>query len=302
MLEELEPNVFVTGSCNQKCIFCSAVNEDREMTPREIARLLKKPFENLSMEGGEPLLDGELEKKALAAKKAGAKNIIVLTNGSLLSEKRTRSLLNAGVTTFNFNLPSCRGKLHDLLTGTKNKFKSKIEIIKKTIKTAPANSVVLTFVVNSLNYREIPEYVEFAEKKLKGFFYVSLNLVKIKGRVKKNLKLVPKISRVRPYLKKAFHFAARKGIYIVSDGFPLCAMKGFEYYSIDMYKALHGDSLYAEEKAKAGICGKCSLCRICFGPRADYLALYGCRELNPFKMDMFRFLSAYYEKSRKKSK
>lgn len=286
----MEPNVFICDVCNQRCVFCSAEGEDRRMSEREKLAVLRVPFETVSLEGGEPLLDRRLEIMAAAARRAGSKNVMLFTNGLLLTEERLGSLLAAGVNGFNFNLPSHRAVTHDALTGVKGQLPRKLAMIKRTIELAPPGSVVLTSVVTARNFCEMPAYVRFVTRELKGVFYVSFNFIKIKGRVKKDLGLVPRISAAAASLRAALLAARKAGLRVITDGFPLCLLKGFELTSIDLQKALRASSLYSGEKAKCKPCESCSLSSLCWGPREDYLRLRGWGEFRSLKKDPAAFL------------
>jgi MoaA/NifB/PqqE/SkfB family radical SAM enzyme len=287
-----EPNVFVCDACNQRCVFCSAEGEDRRMSEREKLAVLRIPFGTVSLEGGEPLLNRRLELLAAAARRAGTKNVMLFTNGLLLTEERLRSLLAAGVNGFNFNLPSHRAATHDALTGVRGQLPRKLAKIKRAIALSPPGSVVLTFVVTAGNFREMPAYVRFVARELKGVFYVSFNFIKIKGRVKKNPGLVPRISAAAVSLRAALRAARKAGLRVITDGFPLCLLKGFELTSIDLQKALRASTLYSGEKAKGEPCESCSVSSLCWGPRADYLRLRGAGEFRPLKTDPVVFLKS----------
>lgn len=289
---EPEPNVFVCDACNQRCVFCSAEGEDRKMSAREKITVLRVPFETVSLEGGEPLLERRLELLAATARRAGSKNVMLFTNGLLLTQERLGSLLAAGVNGFNFNLPSHRAVTHDALTGVNGRFPGKLAIIKKTIELAPPGSVVLTFVVTARNFREMPAYVRFVAKELRGVFYISFNFIKIKGRVKKNLGLVPGIAAAAASLRAALRAAQVEGLRVITDGFPLCLLKGFEFTSIDLQKALRASRLYSGEKAKGKPCESCSLSSLCWGPREDYLRLRGWGEFRPLSKNPAAFLKS----------
>jgi len=290
--ESLEPNVFICDVCNQRCVFCSAEGEDRRMSEREKLAVLRVPFKTVSLEGGEPLLDRRLELMAAAARRAGSGNVMLFTNGLLLTEERLGTLLAAGVNGFNFNLPSHRAVTHDALTGVEGLLPFKLAMIKKTIRLAPPGSVVLTFVVTAKNLREMPAYVRFVSRALRGVFYISFNFIKIKGRVKKDLRLVPRISSAAASLRAALRAARKAGLRVITDGFPLCLLKGFELTSIDLQKALRASTLYSGEKAKGRPCASCSVSSLCWGPREDYLRLRGSGEFRPLKQDLAAFLKS----------
>ncbi|MCX7641977.1 MAG: hypothetical protein N2Z20_05015, partial [Elusimicrobiales bacterium] len=87
-------------------------------------------------------------------------------------------------------------------------------------------------------------------------------------------KLVPKFSDIRPYIISSFSIAKKYNIKILSDGIPLCFMKGFEDFSVSrLYPKLD-----TKEKIKILICKKCKKYKICDGIRKDYLEIYGNNE------------------------
>ncbi len=293
----LEPNAFVSSACNLACVFCSAIGQDRVMGEPELRGVLDAGFDTLAIEGGEPLLDKKLEARVARAAGSGTREIILFTNGLLLTPPRIKALLKSGVTRFNFNLPAHTGGLHDELTGSKGKLPGKLAAIREAIRLSPPKTVIVTFVVNSLNYKTLPAFAAFAAGELPGIFYVSLNMVKVKGRVKKNTALVPRFSEVEPYLLRSLAAAKASGLRVITDGFPLCFMKGFEELSVDPQKIIRRDALYMSEKARIAVCRNCSLAGICAGPRRDYLLLYGGEELKAAKSGARQVLAAVLKKA-----
>ena len=169
-----EPNLFLTDKCNQNCIYCSAEGEDRAMSEKELSDCLKLGYKTLAFEGGEPLLSCDLELWVQRAKKSGAKDIILLTNGLLLTDKRMKSLIKNGITKFEFNFPSHTEKIHDVLTGASGHLDKRIRVVKRAIKRLE-NGVILTFVLNSLNYKILPAYIDFVAKEFPKVFFVAVN-------------------------------------------------------------------------------------------------------------------------------
>ncbi|MCK5583026.1 MAG: hypothetical protein KAI33_04515, partial [Elusimicrobiales bacterium] len=207
--------------------------------------------------------------------------ITLLTNGLLLSEKKLEVLIKSGITKFEFNLPSHIVKLHDTLTGTDKQFHKRIKIIKRTLKSVN-DGVIITFVLNALNYKTLPAYIDFIAREFSGVFFVALNFIKIKGIVKKRKYLAPRLSEARPYIIKALEKSKKSRVPIILDGFPLCVLEGYEAYSRDIDRIIKGDKTYLGEKKHVKACLKCSLKEICAGPRKDYLRLFGDKEISAF--------------------
>ncbi|HET6452271.1 MAG TPA: radical SAM protein [Spirochaetia bacterium] len=125
--------IAVTYRCNNACRFCyagcgtsgctaapRAVTGSREMSLAEICRVIrlfreeaKIPF--FSFTGGEPLLRPDLEDMVRFARSHGLQ-VNLITNGTLASPDRARSLYQAGLRTAQVSLESPEAAVHDSLT------------------------------------------------------------------------------------------------------------------------------------------------------------------------------------------
>ena len=286
-MKKNEPIICLTGLCGQKCIFCSRANDDPTDSPGRIRRLIRTFKDSICIEGGEPAMARDLLKWVRYAKAQGTRDIILVTNGFRLDNAAfVRSLLDAGVTMFNVQLPAHNARLFDLVTQTKGNFRARLAAIRNLISVAGAERVRLTHVVNSATWRFLPQYAEFLADNFGDILYVELNMVKVLGSVERRPWLVPRYSELKPRLLKAFGVLDRRGVPFLTDGFPLCVIEGYEDRSIDTFKLAHaGGRLYLNEKARGGECGRCTLRDICPGLRADYADLYGSGELKASDRD-----------------
>ena len=96
----------VEGKCNYRCVMCPIGESERQkvMDNQFFTAILKalKPYmakqKFLSLLGlGETLIDKEVYKKIVIAKKMHFKGIGIFTNGELLTKKISESLLKAGL-------------------------------------------------------------------------------------------------------------------------------------------------------------------------------------------------------------
>lgn len=280
-----ESNVFVIERCNQRCLFCSQQRIHAKMcAPDVIRRTILSQKGTISLEGGEPTLSRDLAAWVRLARDNGAKDIILCTNGTGLQNTLfIKKLLNAGVTLFNINLPSHIERVFDALTGTRGLFRMRVEAVKNALRVAGKNRVRLTYVINKLNYATMTRYARFVKREFPGLFYIELNLIKVLGHVISRRFLVPRLTELEGPLNATAKYCLANGIKFISDGIPLCYMKGFESMSIDAYKLHVGKSSFLDEKARQKPCRKCSLAKICAGPRADYVKVHGYGDLRPSK-------------------
>jgi len=103
-LKHPEVRYEVTDNCNANCIMCPREKHDRAhgimgqaKYQASIDEIVTLGAERVVLTGfGEPMLDRNLEKKIAYAKQKGLKTYII-TNGSVLTVKRTQALLRAGL-------------------------------------------------------------------------------------------------------------------------------------------------------------------------------------------------------------
>lgn len=117
----------VTARCNLKCVHCynvwkGGIPYSKEELPRQAALdvILKAVREShcvqFTFTGGEPTLRTDLEDLIrLASTVCGRVNLI--TNGTLLDEGRTKSLIEAGVSLFELTLNSADRSTHNRMAG-----------------------------------------------------------------------------------------------------------------------------------------------------------------------------------------
>jgi MoaA/NifB/PqqE/SkfB family radical SAM enzyme len=282
-MKETDTPINITTKCNSDCIFCSRIGEVFGDPEEMIPGIIRSQKNTISFEGGEPTLCPELFKWIDLAKRGKTREIILVTNGILLCNiDYCRKLIKSGITLFNINLPAHVQELHDLLTGTKGTLKLKLQAIKNLISLGQGVKTRLTFVITAENYTILPDYMRFVKKNFPEIFYIALNFIKIAGRVKERKYLVPRLRDVAPYLEKALEYCQKNEIKILSDGLPLCYLKGYEDRAIDSYKIIHKNSTFLGEKNKSAGCARCSVNMLCSGVRKDYMRLYGDGDILPF--------------------
>ncbi|NRT73703.1 radical SAM/SPASM domain-containing protein [Clostridium beijerinckii] len=102
----------VSNICNHNCIFCanSKSNRKKAYINSEFAkRILREAYELGTDEvgfysTGEPLVDKNLEIYIKEAKSIGYKYTYITTNGALLDEERSKSIIDAGIDSIKFSI------------------------------------------------------------------------------------------------------------------------------------------------------------------------------------------------------
>jgi hypothetical protein len=275
------PIVDLVARCNQKCLFCSNTPGCLPNMPGQLKKMLASGADTLRIGLWEPTLSDKLPELVSLARKIGFKKIQLRTNGVKLSDlKLTRSLLDAGVTTFHLNFPSHLPELSDHITQSKGAFERRLKGIENIIRLGGGKKICLLFVINSLNYHTMEQYAAFIAERFPGILHILFNMVCILGLVPKRLSLVPHYRQIEPHLAAAARVCERSGISFIVDDVPLCYMKGFEYASIDSLILREHQNIMLE-KVKSRECSSCALTGECAGVRPQYLELYGTDELRP---------------------
>lgn len=133
----------ITGCCNMKCAHCRATMEKKIYMPLDkidkilqfSARNMGEEF-NLTLSGGEPFLHPDLLEIVHRGIDIGCSEIVITTNGSLISEDFVRKLneFSENKVTIQVSLDSVVPEKHDTFRGYTGAYKSAIrglEIIKR---------------------------------------------------------------------------------------------------------------------------------------------------------------------------
>lgn len=124
-------SINVTARCNSRCIYCDAwekpaldVSDPSVDDLRPICTAAQRMgVTTLILSGGEPLIRADLEAIIAAAGKR--LQVVVITNGMLLSPKRIDSLINSGLKILTFSLDTFEADCYQKLRGVPYRFAEK---------------------------------------------------------------------------------------------------------------------------------------------------------------------------------
>ncbi len=265
----------ITNQCNQNCLFCSAKGRKDQLGKNFFQRIINQTKDGLIISGGEPTLSSELFWIIEEAKK---KNLFIelQTNGAALCYKDLATkLVKSGVDLFNVNFPSHLPLINDKITQTRGLFNKKVKGI-KNIEDQKAN-LRLTCIINSLNYKDLEDYVIFVNQNFPRIKYIQFSFIKILRQAKKNPQILISYQKVQPYLLKGFKKCQELNIEFITDHILLCYLGDYKKHHIDYQKISRGEKpkYSLREKVKMKECSGCAWSFYCCGVRKDYLKFFG---------------------------
>ena len=101
----------LTSECNHKCVFCAnaKIKEKKTMPPEKVYAILQEAYEcgvrELGLYAtGESFLVNQLSDYISYAKKIGYEYLFITTNGSLVTPKKAKAVLDAGLDSIKFSI------------------------------------------------------------------------------------------------------------------------------------------------------------------------------------------------------
>lgn len=232
----------LTGGCNQSCIFCYNVwKEDESVSMKSnnsktkqleiIDKVIENEIFSVIFSGGEPLLVSWLED---LIKKVSDKKIesSLITNGILLTKKRTQELKASGLNSIQISLHHYQESTNNVLVN-ENAYQKSISGIKNAIEIFGENKVNVNMVVLPETYKDVYEMARFLNSL--GLKHFSIGTPSATGELsKKKNHVINKDSFKSVYhqlceAKKDFDINAT-----FTGGFPLCILPKIDSESISM--------------------------------------------------------------------
>ncbi len=265
-------------ACNNRCIFCAQGDLRRVREPvsdAAVTRALSRASaERVAFIGGEPTLRDELPAWIRAARRAGARQVVVQTNARRLAYRAyAASLARAGVTALDVSLQGPRAEVHDHHTRVEGSFQQTVAGL--SMARAARIPLGVNAVITRSSFRNLTQLV----RRVAGLGATRLRLAPARalGEAARLLpRVVPRLSLVRPHLLAAAREAASLGLDLELAGVPPCLLRGRRGPTLTPTQAA-GD-LFG---ALADRCRRCAMAGRCPGVDPGYLAHHGAGELRP---------------------
>lgn len=297
--------IFLGYSCNNNCSFC--INSSRrnivpDKTSKEVIKEIymaakKEKIDIIEFIGGEATIRKDFFEIIKIAKKLKIPSINIATNGRAFSNfEFAKKAVESGLSSIIFSIHGHNSSLHDKLTRSEGSFEDLIKGINNLRKIGFANINANTTVVKS-NYRYLPKIAELHIKlNIKDVEYIFVD-PQYGGAYENFNKLVPRISKAAPFMRKALEIGIKNGFNRWKVRYvPLCYFREYiesisEINEARAFVSKHwapdfkNDDVVASRKLIARIkTEKCKSCRFyykCEGMWKEYIARYGDEELKP---------------------
>lgn len=167
------------NTCNARCPMCTIAHWDRgarPMTDELFSRIASEVVEHAGeikrvslYRDGEPLIDPKLPGRIATLKEGGVKDVCISTNVSLLTESKSRELLEAGLDIIIMSIDSLRREVYEGIR-VKLIFEEVLEnalrFIELRNRIRPQTKVWMRMIRQSSNQGEWPQYRAYWSERL----------------------------------------------------------------------------------------------------------------------------------------
>ena len=282
--------------CNNNCLICvvnAFKNRHKNMTTQQVLQLFEKikeekHLQEVEFSGGEPTVrDDFLYLLKWVSSKYPYLSFSLLTNGrKFYNPVFSREFSKYNIRHVITALHHFKEEKHDELTQAKRSFKETCTGIKNLSELGI--NLTLKIIVTKLNYRAMPQIVEFIAKNFPNVKNISINGLDIRERAKQYKdKVIISFTDYVYYLQKAIDTANKYNINMVLYSVPLCVLdKKYQIYAgpqpdlISLYKSPSNEiKNKTEEHGYMPECKKCKLNKECYGTWFSYFDEFGTGEL-----------------------
>lgn len=284
-------------SCDNDCILCVAnVSEKHEnMSTSDMIAYFDRIIENeeltIQLSGGEPTLRNDFLYLIEYLSVKGPKiTKVLLSNGRRFSNMD----FTAKVAAFPpvcvlVPIHSCEPGIHDMITRRPGSFNETVLGIRNMLEYKMI--VIPKIIVNKLNYKLVPEFVEFVAQTFPECRAVGIDTMDLLGSAGANKEaLKVKHTESAPYIQKAIDVSLKYGLHVSVIYMPFCLLE--EKYrkfispdqSIVMYKDPRDERVegnLTKERGTVDACGGCKYLGECPGTWYSYFKEFGYDELRP---------------------
>ncbi len=292
-------SVHLTDICNSKCSFCivdSPFVQEDSISRKRVSRFLKenadKGFEAVNIHGGEATIRKDFLEILDEIKDLGYPTVFLQTNARKLARAQyARTVVDKGVSLFIISMHGATALTQDRIAKSLGSFDQAVRGIRNVAELGV--QIRTNSVVCKDNFTELPEIVDLCVGL--GAHHVNLSALHTAGTAFRNFwEVTPRYDEIRQYVFEAVDRGVRAERVVTLEGFPHCAIPGYEKYMIDwaenQFKMLYRTYVFedyerymdATSRVKHERCGGCAQKDTCGGVYKEYADLIGWDEFQPF--------------------
>lgn len=178
----------LTSQCNLRCLHCynesgASTHRIDEKSFRNIIKGIEDPMKvRVTLSGGEPLLHPELWKFIEILHQEGFREILIITNATLITKEVAEKLNEYGVS-MQVSLNGSCAIIHEQLCGTGNFEKTLAGL--KALKAAGINRILVRYMLAKFNSEDLVDFLTLM--KSIGITHIEISSLTLLGRSKDNM-------------------------------------------------------------------------------------------------------------------
>jgi len=291
-------SVHLTDVCNSKCNFCIVdsphMSEDT-IVRRRVSRFLRENaghgYEAVNLHGGEATIRKDFLEILDEIKELGYPTVYLQTNGRKLARmKFAEEVVARNVSLFIVSMHGANSLTQDRISGSLGSFNQAVQGI-RNVKELGCR-VRTNSVVSKDNFTEMPEIVDLCLDL--GADHINISALHTSGTALRNFwDVTPRYDEIQPYVLESVDRAAARNVRITLEGFPYCAVPGYERFQIDwednkfkmLYRSFVMDDYEGHmddfTRVKDARCDGCVFTSLCGGVYKEYAEFIGWDEFQP---------------------
>lgn len=291
-------SVHLTDICNSKCNFCivdSPFVKDDSISRKRVSRFLRdnagKGYEAVNIHGGEATIRRDLLDILDEIRELGYPTVLLQTNGRKMGRMAyAQELVNRNVGTFIVSMHGATALTQDRISKSLGSFAQAVQGIRNVKELG--SKVRTNSVVCKDNFTELPEIVDLCLDL--DVDHINLSALHTAGTALRNFwEVTPRYDEIQSYVFEAVDRAVRRDRVVTLEGFPYCAIPGYEKYMINwqenQFKMLYRTLIFEDYEAfmdgnarvKDERCGGCAHNQSCGGVYKEYAEFVGWDEFHP---------------------
>jgi MoaA/NifB/PqqE/SkfB family radical SAM enzyme len=288
-------SVHLTDVCNSKCTFCivdSPYMSEDTISRRRVSRFLQenadRGYEAVNLHGGEATIRRDFLEILDEIHELGYPTVFLQTNARKLARMAfAQQVVARGVSLFIVSLHGASAAVQDGISLARGSFDQAVAGIRNV--KGLGCKVRTNTVVCKDNFTELPEIADLCVDL--GVDHVNISALHTAGTAFRNFaEVTPRYDEIRPYVFEAVDRVVRAGVKVTLEGFPYCAIPGYERYMIDwsanqfklLYRTVVMDDyeryMDANARVKDARCGGCVHNASCGGVYKEYAEFIGWDE------------------------